>query len=187
MRTTRVKPACTHAAFSRKNIRLPLRKYLGKQIYFVTVCCDGRRPVFSDPKLANLAVEILLGTAEKASFSVHAYSVMPDHVHVLVGGFVENCDLLGFMSAFKQKTGFAFKKSLGRPLWQSKYYDYILRKADELESVATYIWLNPVRKNLCVAPQDYAYSGSQTIDWKARCAPAYCWTPPWRANKKMPG
>src|SRR5215475_4057144 len=160
MRTNQAKLASEHAALSRKDIRLPFQKYVGKQIYFVTICCHDGKPLFSDAKLANWAIENLLATARTASFSVHAYCVMPDHVHLLVEGLVENCDLLRFISLFKQKTGFTYKKTVGRHLWQSKYYDHILRHAEELESIAMYIWLNPVRKNLCIAPQEYAHSGS---------------------------
>ena len=174
-------------AFSRKDIRLPGQKYLGKQLYFVTICCNNRLPAFSKRKLAARLIEYLLRTAAAASFSIHAYCVMPDHVHILAEGLHESSDLLRFISSFKQKTGFAHKKATGRTLWQPKYYDHILRKADELESVATYIWLNPARKNLCEAPQDYPYSGSQTFDWKKRLAPRPSWTPPWRVRREDAG
>jgi hypothetical protein len=48
------------------------------------------------------------------------------------------------------------------------FYDRILRATDAVETVAIYIWSNPVRKGLCAQPGQYPYSGSQTIDWIRR-------------------
>jgi putative transposase len=170
-------------SFQRKKIRLPPSRYTGKQIYFVTLCCEDRRPVFANESLGHWLVTELLKSAAKESFAIHAYCVMPDHVHFLVEGLIEACDLVRFISLFKQQTAFYYKKKISRKLWQSSYYDHILRKAVATDAVAWYIWLNPVRKGLCLAPQDYPLSGSLTLDWRSRCSSVPTWVPPW----KVPG
>jgi putative transposase len=104
----------------------------------------------------------LLNSAAQGGFAIHAYCVMPDHLHILVEGMTETCDLVRFVSSFKQQTGFSYEKKNGRQLWQSGYYDHILHKGVAADAVACYIWLNPVREALCSAPQDYALSGSLT-------------------------
>jgi len=126
-------------------------------------------------------------SAAEQSFAIHAYCVMPDHVHLLVEGMIETCNLVRFVSSFKQQTGFSYEKKNGRQLWQPRYYDHILRKAVAADAVAWYIWLNPVRKGLCSVPQDYPLSGSLTLDWRSRCSSSHTWLPPWKAPKKMPG
>ena len=166
--------------FQRKKIRLSSSRYSGKQIYFVTLCCEDRRPVFTDESLGHWLVTELLKSAAEQGFAIHAYCVMPDHVHLLVEGLIETCDLVGFISSFKQQTAFYYKKKIGRRLWQSSYYDHILRKAVATDAVAWYIWLNPVRRGLCSAPQDYSLSGSLTLDWRSRCPSARTWLPPWK-------
>jgi len=173
--------------FQRKNIRLPSSRYRGKQIYFVTLCCEDRRPIFANESLGHWLVTELSKSAAAQNFSIHAYCVMPDHVHVLVEGVLDACDFVRFISSFKQQTGFYYKKKIGRRLWQSAYYDHILRKPVAADAVAWYIWLNPVRKGLCSAPQDYSFSGSLTLDWRSRCSPAQTWLPPWKTPQKMPG
>ena len=60
------------------------------------------------------------------------------------------------------------------------YYDHILRGSDGIEDVACYIWSNPVRKGLCAIPQDYPYSGSQTIAWMRRMEIGTTWIAPWK-------
>ena len=174
-------------SFQRKKIRLPSSRYTGKQIYFVTLCCDDRRPFFANESLGHWLVTELLKSAAEESFAIHAYCVMPDHVHLLVEGMSETCDLIRLISSFKQQTAFYYKKKSGRRLWQPRYYDHVLRKAVATDAVAWYTWLNPVRKSLCSAPQDYPLSGSLTLDWRSRCSSAHTWVPPWKAPKKMPG
>ena len=88
---------------------------------------------------------------------------MPDHLHILVEGAHDRCDLLEFIRLFKQRTAFQFRKSHRRALWESSYYDHVLRPGDQIEDIACYIWWNPVRKRLSTRPQEFPYSGSQTI------------------------
>jgi putative transposase len=159
-------------SFQRKKIRLPAARYTGKQIYFVTLCCEDRRPVFTTESLGHWLVTELLKSAAQEGLAIHAYCVMVDHVHILVEGMIETYDLVRFVSSFKQQSGFSYEKKNDRQLWQSRYYDHILRKAVAADAVAWYIWLNPVRKALCSAPQDYPLSGSLTMDWKSRCPSA---------------
>jgi putative transposase len=170
-------------SFQRKKIRLPSSRYSGKQIYFVTLCCEDRRPIFTNESLGYGLVSELLKSAAEEGFAIHAYCVMPDHFHILVEGMIGTCDLVRFVSSFKQETAFSYTKKNGRQLWQPRYYDHILRKAVATDAVAWYIWLNPVRKGLCSAPQDYPLSGSLTMDWSSRCTAAHTWLPPWKAPR----
>jgi putative transposase len=167
----------------RKPIRLLTANYRGRRIYFVTCCCANRHLAFRDRRTAREVVHQLIASAAHHDFLLHAYCLMPDHLHILVEGTQDGSDLTRFVAAFKQQTAFVYRNRTGMSLWQSRYYDHILRKDNEIEDVAWYIWLNPIRKGLCVVPQDYSLSGSLTIDWKSRCAPARLWTPPWQSKR----
>lgn len=167
--------------FPRKPIRLPHSDYLGCRWFFLTTCCDERRPLFSSEPLARQFVDLLRTESVESSFAVHAYCVMPDHVHLLVEGLKPGCDLVQFIKILKQKSGFAHAKNTGTRLWQRFFYDHVLRPNDSADGVAWYIWLNPVRAGLCTAPQDYHFSGSFTVDWQSRIAPRKLWFPPWKS------
>lgn len=52
--------------------------------------------------------------------------------------------------------------SLDIILWQKGFYEHLLRPVDSLESVAWYIWLNPVRRGIVCKPEDFEHSGSFT-------------------------
>ena len=171
----------------RKRIRLDSSRYIGRQLYFLTLCTYERRAVFLNQAVGHWVLTRLLGTSAKHDFAVHAYCAMPDHLHALAEAMTARAELVKFVSAFKQETGFAYQKRMHRRLWQARYYDRILREPEESEKAAWYIWLNPVRKGICGAPQEYALSGSFTIlDWRDRCAPEESWVPPWKMEK-MPG
>jgi putative transposase len=164
----------------RKSTRLSPSKYLGAQSYFVTICCDRRRPYLAKKSIATRVVAILHECAANQNFQLHAYCAMPDHLHILTEGVREDSSLGEFMRIVKLRTAFEFRQSHNCPLWEMSYYDHILRSHDPIETVACYIWNNPVRAKLCVRPQDFLYSGSQTIPWMQGATGA-TWTPPWKS------
>ena len=170
--------------FARKHIRLPAENYLGARDYFLTVCCRGRQPLLARKETALQILEQLRTTAARSGFAIHAYCLMPDHLHFLVEGLSEKSDLLGFVSRFKQTTAYEYQRTMGRALWQPKFYDHILRRADVKEDVAWYIWMNPVRKGLCRHPREFLYAGSFTGLGPRRGIPFETWVPPWK--KEMP-
>jgi putative transposase len=171
-------------AFRHKNIRRPAAHYVGQRWYFVTLCCTGRRPVFANARHADWLIGELRQQSDSHRFAVHAYCVMPDHLHALAFGLDPAGDLLFFLKSLKQKTAYEFHTRFRRDLWQKKFYDHILRPHDSREGVAAYIWMNPVRKGICADPREYPYSGSSVLDWK-QVAPAKPWVPSWKMVPPM--
>jgi putative transposase len=163
--------------------RLPQPNYLGHRTYFVTICCHNRRSVFTDLEAGQGTVEILKQSTKKQLLSLHAYCLMPDHLHFMVEGREEKSDLAKLVISFKQRSAFYHRTESPLQLWQNRFYEHILRSADSAHDVACYIWMNPVRANLCVNPSDYALSGSQTIDWMKQDLKVSTWTPPWKKSQ----
>lgn len=181
-------PACGHlgisfrmVVFRRKNVRLRSTAYLGAQWYFLTLCAEGRIPRFREAGLVKELLALLSARAQSDRFLLAAYCFMPEHLHVLASGTSDDSDLLRFLRAYKQQSSYSFRRTHGQKLWQKKYYDHILRPGDRWESVAAYIWMNPVRAGLCVQPIDWPFSGSFTVNWKQlMTAPPEMWRPPWK-------
>jgi len=172
--------------FDRKNIRLSPDRYLGRTFYFLTLCFADRQPFGADARLASWLIARLRKDAVSCGFHVHAYCVMPDHMHILAAAAAEESNLMKFVESFKQETAVVFARRKHRELWQFKYYDRILRGSDSPESVAWYIWLNPVRKGLCQRPSEYPFLGSFT-EIGARLlkgSEASAWTPPWKKKQE---
>ena len=169
--------------YKRKSTRLPANCYLGGRSYFITLCCDHRRPHFAEPAAAQCVLSTLLECSADHPFQLHAFCIMADHLHLLAQGTDSRADLLEFIRLFKQRTAYAFRKTYAARLWQMGFYDYILRPSDSIEDVACYIWWNPVRKGLCANPEDYVFSGSQTIEWMQRGRKLSSWLPPWKLQE----
>ncbi len=164
----------------RKQIRLPPDEYLGLAFSFVTICCENRRIIFQDSSRGTIASEALKRTSQEAQFRVHAYCLMPDHVHFLLEGTSPGSNLIRFVTQWKQQTGYLFRNDLLKGFWQRRFYDHILRSDDNPESVAWYIWMNPVRKGIVSEPHQYPFSGSFSTEWPKASVPAKSWSPPWK-------
>ena len=169
--------------FRRKNIRLPRPCYTGPQWYFLTACTQDRVPRFWDAGLVAKTLGLLVEESQANGLAIQAYCFMPDHLHLLTNGTRVTADCLRFVKVFKQRSAYAFKQETGLRLWQHKPYDHILRRDESWEAVAYYIWMNPVRKGLRKRPQDWPFSGSQTVDWcRLLTPPEELWVPPWKTN-----
>lgn len=170
--------------FSRKSHHLNPQEYLGERWSFVTMCCENRIPVFLNSDKAKWIVGVLRTESLLHQFVIEAYCVMPDHLHFLTFGKEPTSDLLKLVKSFKQKTAFLHKQETGNRLWQKNYYDHVLRASEQSNYIAAYIWMNPVRKGICRAFEEYPFSGSFTRPWKTMSCDVG-WTPPWK-KAKMP-
>lgn len=170
------------ARFERKNIRLPAVRYRGRAFYFLTLCFNNRRRFGVNPRVAAWLITQLRKHAAACNFHIHAYCVMPDHMHMPAAAASEESNMLKLVESFKQETAIEFMRKTHRRLWQDKFYDRILRAADSADRVAWYIWLNPVRQGLCRTPADYPFSGSFTeLGTKLLKSPFMPdWIPPWK-------
>ena len=166
--------------FFHKDIRLPASEYLGTKSFFVTICSAGRRPLFTNSRLAFSLLQSLRNQAGECAFDIHTYCLMPDHLHFLAQGTQQECDLRDFVKIFRLNSSRSYRQKTGQPLWQKKYFDHILRSGASLNSVAWYIWMNPVRKGLSSKVGEYPFCGSFTsVEWVWK-RPTETWKPNWK-------
>jgi putative transposase len=147
----------------RKRIRIKEFDYIGNFAYFITICTYNKQIYFNNETVINNTIISLKREADRFSFSIYAYCFMPDHLHLLLTG-EEGVNLIKFMRAFKQITGYYFKQHLGKPLWQRSFFDHVIRKREAINNLAGYIFNNPVRKGLVDDFRKYPYLGSFVFD-----------------------
>jgi putative transposase len=165
----------------RKHFHLLRDNYIGRRIYFVTICSATRAPRFLERGWVERVISVMKEEAATAGFLLHAWCLMPDHLHILVEGAADNADLFRFTTRFKRRTACLCASTGDAPLWQRNFYEHIVRDYEVLGRVAAYIWMNPVRKGLCEVANEYPFSGSLTMPWKA--ASEDPWMPPWKAKR----
>lgn len=172
----------TAGKFERRNLRLPTDRYRGRNLHFVTLCFYDRRRFGEKPRVASWLIASLQKHAAICAFTIHAYCFMPDHMHLLAAATSDESNLIKFVEFFKQETAFEFARRAHRRLWQFKYFDRVLRASDSADRVAWYIWLNPVRKGLCLTLADYPFLGSFSELGKKllRKSDVAEWIPPWK-------
>ena len=146
--------------FPNKPRRLNGFAYSGMHRYFVTICVRDRVPVFRDGDLVEPVRMDLLQASEHSEFSVFANCFMPDHVHMLLLAQSDAAPLLECVRRFKQVSAFGHRQRTGRILWQTSFYERVLRDDEETAAVARYILENPVRAGLTRSVQDFPFSGS---------------------------
>lgn len=98
---------------------------------------------------------------------LHAWVVMPNHVHVLVTPLGANT-LSSLLHTWKSFTAKQANRHLGRAgaFWAEEYYDRAIRDDQHYRATVAYIERNPVDSGLCAAPADWPLSSA-----RARLAP----------------
>jgi putative transposase len=162
--------------------RFPDFPYAGFNRYFLTVCVDQRVPVFLDLALGDFVAMQFLRFGTAFGFEVIAYVVMPDHIHLLAAGQLDDSLLKPYMHRFKQETGYEWKhrRHHRTRLWQEGYYDRILRDNDPTEGVVRYILENPVRAGLVDDARAYPLIGAMKYNVDELLESAMLWRPPWK-------
>src|SRR5690348_5891561 len=102
---------------------LASKKYIRRQSYLLTNFFYRRKPYLSDVRTAHRTLDPLSDCASKSSFVLHAYFLMPDHLHLLVEGSHDCANLLEFIRVFKSRTAFEFRKRSHRRLWEMSFHD----------------------------------------------------------------
>lgn len=153
-------PCHYHGMFTGKPEHIKGFDYLGLRQYFLTFCSYSRRRCFvTDDAVVTVRTQIERAAAEQ-DIALLAYCYMPDHVHLVAEGKAENSDCLQFIKRGKHYSGYYYKATFQRRLWQRYGYEHTLRNDEAAISVARYILENPVRAGLVTRIQDYPYSGS---------------------------
>ena len=82
-------------------------------------------------------------------YRLHAWCVMPNHVHVLVEPLAGN-GLIAIVHSWKSFVAHGANRILKRSgtFWQAKYYDHLIRDASDYAHAVVYIEQNPLKAGL---------------------------------------
>lgn len=151
-----------------RQYRLPYFNYASSALYFITVCSHKKSDIFGtihqgvmNKSWIGDIVELCLKNVPYSSpyASLDSFVIMPDHIHAII--VIENPDVPSALSFkrfspernslsiavrnFKSAvTIFSRKKFPGINIWQSRFYDKIIRNENELNAIRKYIENNPM-------------------------------------------
>ena len=126
-------------------------------------CCILRQPVCAEAVLENWR------HFDETHYRLHAWVVMPNHVHVLIAPLA-GAVISEIVQSWKSYTA---KKILSHcapgtfaqnHVWQPDYYDRFMRSEHHYASTVDYIHQNPVEAGLVARAEDWPWSSAR--DWE---------------------
>ncbi len=138
--------------------RLRRIERIGRYFFVTTNLIRGTLPL--SPAERSLCLDHLQQTRARFRFSILTYVVMLNHVHLLLSTF--DSDLPAIMSHWKSRIAVAIAKAPRRPgpVWQRRYFDFILRRASDFSKKLAYIHENPVQAGLVARSEDWIWSSA---------------------------
>jgi REP element-mobilizing transposase RayT len=113
-----------------------------------------------EPFLARIVQETLLYDHGRR-YDLHAWVVMPNHVHMLLTPIkgVALALITRTIKGLSSRRIQSLRGTSGR-LWQPECFDRTIRDQEHFEKTARYIEWNPVKAKLCSDPKLFAYSSA---------------------------
>ena len=161
----------------RRANRLRAYDYSAPGAYFITICTEGRKCILSDitvgeglappePRLTTIGQlvegQILDLHHRYTSVSIDKYTIMPNHIHLLMslsqtedtGGASPSPTVADAVRTMKSITSRMCSSQFGmKPLWQRSYHDHVIRNERDYLEIWQYIDENPARwAEDCYAP-----------------------------------
>ncbi len=113
------------------------------------------------PAVADMVIDAIHFDANRlGQYVLHAFVVMPNHVHLLVTPAVALPKLAKSLKSITAKRANEMLLLTGRPFWQAESYDHLVRHEAEFEKIRKYIEMNPVRAGLVTEASDYRWSSA---------------------------
>jgi putative transposase len=126
--------------------------------YFITTNTEGRSRIFASHEMAQVAIDTLIFYRDRGDFILHAFVVMPDHMHLLMTPLVGTIsDAMRNVKSWiakevRQRNGIHGK------IWQTRFHDTFVRNDAHFNEVIQYIHWNPVMAGIVREPGDYHFS-----------------------------
>ena len=146
----------------------PVRRHLDHDVphwvsedalFFITVNCKERgESQLTKPDAATTLLDAARFYHESRRWHVVLFLLMPDHWHAILG-FPREAVMKDLFRSWKRYTARSLEIE-----WQDGFFDHRLRNEGEVTEKHHYIRHNPVRRGLCVGPEDWPHQ----LRWTSR-------------------
>jgi putative transposase len=127
--------------------------------YAITILTFQRHRHFQRTANAELFVTTLFRHRDKNRFKLHAFAVMPDHIHVLITPAIDQ-STAKCVQYIKGGYSFAARQQTAGEIWHSGYHEHRIRDDDDFKNQLIYIASNPARKQY----EDYPHVHTRYSD-----------------------
>ena len=142
---------------SRDNL-LKGRYSAANQVYHVTSCTKGRKPLFLEFSVARLLIEEITWAKTDGYVDNLAWVLMPDHLHWLFT-LNDKAELSVILKQVKARSSQKINSYHGTSgsIWQRGFYDQAIRHEEDIIKTARYIVANPLRADIVDNIGDYPF------------------------------
>ena len=140
---------------------VPYRGATSSSTYFITAGTYCKTHVLQSDRMAELFCKTLFDYRDAGKFRLHAFVVMPNHIHLLITvpeGMTLERVMQFIKGGFSHRAGKLF--GIRSAIWQKSFVDRRVRDLREYEKFQEYIHQNPVKSGLAAAPAEYPYSSA---------------------------
>ena len=139
----------------------PSRLFSPPGTYFITFRTWNYRRLFQVENNARLLLKTLFHYRREGRYLLHAFVVMPDHVHLLLTP-TQDVTLERCVQLVKGSYSHELGTLIGRnsEIWQRGFTDHRIRDARDFVHHQNYIHQNPVVARLVSNPSEYRYSSA---------------------------
>jgi putative transposase len=125
--------------------------------YFVTFSTAARRRIFQVEERAELMVAMLRHYRALQKFELHAFVIMPDHLHLLVTPAVD----VSLEKAIQfVRGGFSFRLKSKLDVWERGHFDKRVPDRAAYQACIRYIDENPVKAGFVESAEDFRFSSA---------------------------
>lgn len=155
-------------------------------LYFFTVVTHKRQPILCLQDSIRALKEIISEVQRERPFEIKAWTILPDHLHMIwelpFGDSDYSTKWSLIKKGFTKKTrgclktlepGISRLKRREAAVWQRRFWEHQIRDEADLCNHEDYIHYNPVKHGLVCSPRDWAFSsfkkyvdeGLYSADW----------------------
>jgi putative transposase len=140
---------------------IPFRGRTGHGMYFITASTYEKQCLLQSEKMATLLIDVLFHYQRMEKYLLHEFVIMPNHIHLLITP-APNTTIEKTIQFIKGGFSYRVRKELGfvMEIWQTSFYDHRVRDADEYVRFRRYVHMNPVKRGLSTAPDEFPYSSA---------------------------
>jgi len=143
------------------------------QAHFVTFSTYQRRQFLAPERTRTFVLEVLQACLDDHRAQCHGFVVMPNHVHAILTVNSES-KISTFLLAWKKTSSYRIRRFFAQeltkyhklcpdqcPIWQARFYDHNLEKAEHLNLKLDYMHNNPVEAGLVSHSLNWVWSSAR--------------------------
>jgi REP element-mobilizing transposase RayT len=121
-----------------------------------------------DPRIAGCVMDVIRkGDFVLGYLALHAFVVMPNHVHLLITPKLPVPRIMNGLKGAAARQANSILSRKGKHFWQDESFDHWVRTSKEFDNIRTYIENNPVSAGLAAKPQDWPWSSANVATAKS--------------------